>query len=74
MEGEGQSVGDEAAEWFSNYLKKPGYKMYQLSKHRLIQEDDDWGDIGKPGDKVRKKTFKLSETQDILINIQNEFT
>ena len=58
MEGEGLCVGDKAAEWFSNYLKKPGYKMYQLSKHRLIQEDDDWGDIGKPGDKVRKKNIQ----------------
>ena len=70
MEGEGQYIGDEAAQWFSNYLNKPGYKMYQLSKHRLIQEDDDWGDIGKPGDKVI--TPAIQNSAHIII-IQNSY-
>ncbi|KAL9953903.1 hypothetical protein ACROYT_G041376 [Oculina patagonica] len=74
MEGEGQYVGDEAAEWFSYYLKKPGYKMYQLSKHRLIQEDDDWGDIGRPGDKVSFGDFApyMILAEDSLAEVNKE--
>lgn len=52
MEGEGQYVGDEAAEWFSKYMNKPGFKMYQLSRPRVIREHDEWSDIGEAGDKV----------------------
>ena len=52
MEGEGQYVGDEAAEWFSKYMNKPGYKMYKLSRPRVIREHDEWSDIGEAGDKV----------------------
>ena len=52
MDGEGQYVGDEAAQWFSNYLNKPGCKMYQLSQPRVISEDEKWGDVGRPDDKV----------------------
>lgn len=52
MEGEGQYVGDEAAEWFSKYMNKPGYKMYQLSRPRVIREHDEWSDVGEAGDKV----------------------
>ncbi len=51
--GEGRYVGDEAAEWFSKYLDKPGCKMYQLSKPRIIREDEKWGDVALPDDKVR---------------------
>ena len=53
MEGEGQYVGDEAAEWFSKYMNKPGFKMYQLSRPRVIREHDEWSDIGEAGDKVK---------------------
>ena len=53
MYGEGRYVGDEAAEWFSNFLNKPGCKMYKLSKPRVISEDDKWGDVALPGDKVK---------------------
>ena len=49
--GEGRYVGDEAAEWISNYLEKPGCKIYQLTKPRIIQEDI-MGDVALPGDKV----------------------
>ena len=49
---EGQYVGDEASEWFSNYLNKTGYKMYKLSKPRLIHDDKTWGDVALPDDKV----------------------
>ena len=52
MEGEGQYVGDEAAEWFSKYMNKPGFKMYKLSRPRVIREHDEWSDIGDAGDKV----------------------
>jgi len=52
MYGEGRYVGEEAEEWFSHYLNKPGCKMYQLSKPRVICEDEKWGDVGLPGDKV----------------------
>lgn len=52
MEGEGQYVGDEAAEWFSKYMKKPGFKMYKLSRPRVIREHDEWSDIGEAGDKA----------------------
>lgn len=52
MEGEGQYVGDEAAEWFSKYMNKPGYKMYKLSRPRVIREHDEWSDIGEAGDQV----------------------
>lgn len=52
MEGEGQYVGDEAAEWFSKYMNKPGFKMYKLSRPRVIREHDEWSDIGEAGDKV----------------------
>ena len=62
MEGEGQYVGDEAAEWFSNYMGKPGFKVYQLSRPRVIREHDEWSDIGEAGDKViintNNKQFK----------------
>lgn len=50
--GEGVNCGDEAAEWISNFLNKPGYKMYKLSKPRVICEDDKWGDVALPDDKV----------------------
>ena len=53
MYGEGRYVGDEAAQWFSSYLNKPGCKMYQLSQPRVICEDEKWGDVGRPGDKVQ---------------------
>ena len=53
MDGEGQYVGDEAAQWFSSYLNKPGCKMYQLSQPRVICEDEKWGDVGLPDDKVQ---------------------
>lgn len=49
---EGQYVGDEASEWFSNYLNKTGYKMYKLSKPRLVHDDKTWGDVALPDDKV----------------------
>lgn len=52
MEGEGQYVGDEAAEWFSKYMNKPGFKMYKLSRPRVIREHEEWSDIGEAGDKV----------------------
>ena len=50
--GGGQYVGDEAAEWFSSYLKRPGCKLYKLSQPKLIYEDEKWGDVALPGDKV----------------------
>ena len=50
--GEGRYAGDEAAEWISNYLDKPGCKIYQLTKPRIIQEDKEWGDVAQPGDEV----------------------
>lgn len=53
MEGEGQYVGDEASEWFSKYMNKPGYKMYKLSRTRIIRTHDEWSDIGEAGDQVR---------------------
>ncbi|KAL9953901.1 hypothetical protein ACROYT_G041374 [Oculina patagonica] len=57
MYGEGQYVGDEAAEWFSKYLNKPGYKMYQMSQPRLICTDNKWGDVGLPDDRVSFGNF-----------------
>ena len=54
MFGEGQYFGDEAAEWFSKFLNKPGCKMYHMSQPRLICTDDKWGDVGLPDDKVLK--------------------
>lgn len=59
MFGEGQYVGDEAAQWFSSYLNKPGYKMYQMSQPRVICEDEKWGDVGLPEDKVHDIFCKL---------------
>ena len=59
MDGEGQYVGDEAAQWFSNYLNKPGCKMYQLSQPRVISEDEKWGDVGRPDDKVHVHPMML---------------
>ena len=50
--GEGRYVGDEAAEWISTYLDKPGCKIYQLTKPRIIQEDEKWGNVAQPGDQV----------------------
>ncbi|XP_073249341.1 mitochondrial amidoxime-reducing component 1-like [Porites lutea] len=50
MDGEGRYVGDEAAEWISNYLEMPGCKIYQLTKPRIILEDDKWGSVAQPGD------------------------
>ena len=58
--GEGCYVGDEAAEWFSNYLKKPGCKLYKLSRPKLICEDDKWGDVALPDDKVILLNYLLS--------------
>ncbi|RMX35506.1 hypothetical protein pdam_00003781 [Pocillopora damicornis] len=52
MEGEGQYVGDEASEWFSKYMNKPGYKMYKLSRTRVIRTHDEWSDIGEAGDQA----------------------
>lgn len=57
MEGEGQYVGDEASEWFSKYMNKPGYKMYKLSRTRVIRTHDEWSDIGEAGDQVMKQSF-----------------
>lgn len=51
--GEGRYVGDGASEWFSTYLNKPGCKMYQLSRPRVIQEDEKWGDVAQPEDRVK---------------------
>ena len=59
MYGEGKYVGDEAADWFSSYLNKPGYKMYQLSQPRVICEDEKWGDVGLPDDKVHSMVLQL---------------
>ena len=53
IDGEGRYVGDEAAEWISNYLEMPGCKIYQLTKPRIILEDDKWGSVAQPGDTVR---------------------
>ena len=50
--GEGRYVGDEAAAWISTYLEKPGCKIYQLSKTRVIEEDQKWGNVAQPGDMV----------------------
>ena len=74
FDGEGRYVGDDAAEWFSNYLKKPGYKMYQLSKPRVICEDKKWGDIALPDDKVitRNTTYNhLAVNSSTLLGRQN---
>ena len=59
MDGEGRYVGDEAAQWFSSYLNKPGCKMYQLSQPRVIYEDEKWGDVGRPDDKVHVHPMML---------------
>ena len=61
MDGEGQYVGDEAAQWFSSYLNKPGCKMYQLSQPRVICEDEKWGDVGLPDDKVHSMMLQKIE-------------
>lgn len=58
MEGEGQYVGDKAAEWFSKYMNKPGFKMYKLSRPRVIREHEEWSDIGEAGDKVIESAWK----------------
>ncbi|CAH3140548.1 unnamed protein product [Pocillopora meandrina] len=55
--GGGQYVGDEAAEWFSSYLKRPGCKLYKLSQPKLICEDEKWGDVALPGDKASFGNF-----------------
>lgn len=55
--GEGFYVGDEAAAWISTYLEKPGCKIYQLSKTRVIQEDEKWGSVAQPGDLVPFSDF-----------------
>jgi len=60
MYGEGRYIGDEAAQWFSNYLSKPGCKMYQLSQPRVICEDEKWGDVGLPEDKVMNRNLLFS--------------
>ncbi|KAJ7365559.1 Mitochondrial amidoxime reducing component 2 [Desmophyllum pertusum] len=74
MEGEGQYVGDEAAEWFSNYMGKPGFKVYQLSRPRVIREHDEWSDIGEAGDKASFGDFApymiLAEASLAALNTQ----
>ena len=55
--GEGRYVGDEAAEWISAYLDKPGLKIYQLTKPRIIQEDEKWGNVAQPGDQVPQSIY-----------------
>lgn len=55
--GEGRYVGDEAAAWISTYLEKPGCKIYQLSKTRVIEEDQKWGNVAQPGDMVSFSDF-----------------
>ena len=78
MDGEGQYVGDEAAQWFSSYLNKPGCKMYQLSQPRVICEDEKWGDVGRPDDKVYPMMLLkivnkqlLDEVEHDIMNYQN---
>ena len=64
--GEGRYVGDEAAEWISNYLDKPGCKIYQLTKPRTIQEDEKWGDTAQPGDKVMQNKAELQNLKTCI--------
>ena len=47
-----QYAGDEAAAWFSTLLNVPGCKMYQIHEPRYSSEEQKWGDIALPGDKV----------------------
>ena len=47
-----QYAGDEAAAWFSTLLNVPGCKMYQIHEPRYSSEEEKWGDIALPGDKV----------------------
>ena len=53
-----QYAGDEAAAWFSTLLNVPGCKMYQIHEPRYSNEEEKWGDIALPGDKV---TFLLAQ-------------
>ena len=53
-----QYAGDEAAAWFSTLLNVPGCKMYQIHEPRYGSEEEKWGDIALPGDKV---TFFLEQ-------------
>ena len=56
----GQFAGEKAAAWFSKYLNKPGHKLYKMCSASLITENKTWGDLGKPGEKVRDRfTHKL---------------
>lgn len=57
--GEGQYVGDEASEWFSNYLNKPGCRLYKLTKPRLVIESKDGADCARPDDKVGQESLHL---------------
>ena len=57
--GEGQYVGDEASEWFSNYLNKPGFRLYKLSKPRLVIESKDGADCARPDDKVGEESLHV---------------
>lgn len=57
--GEGQYVGDEASEWFSNYLNKPGCRLYKLSKPRLVIESKDGADCARPDDKVGEESLHV---------------
>lgn len=72
--GEGQYVGDEAAEWFSNYLKRPGCKLYKLSRPKLICEDKKWGDVTLPGDKASFGNFSpyMITTEQSLVALNGE--
>ena len=57
MSGEGADMGDEAARWICTFLKMEGCRMFFMSpayKPMELQADDDWTDITKPGDQVRR--------------------
>eukprot|EP00058_Branchiostoma_floridae_P024803 XP_002610293.1 hypothetical protein BRAFLDRAFT_93029 [Branchiostoma floridae] len=60
QELEALDCGDEAADWCSTYLKKPNCRLCycadQLRKRKL-EDDADYGNLGKPGEEVCVWTF-----------------
>ena len=59
--GEGQYAGDEASEWFSNYLNRPNCTLYKLSKPRAIDMEEKRS-LAMPDDKVCRYNNIISPT------------
>ena len=55
--GEGLDCGDEAAEWFDQFLEKTGLRLFNGQNknltRRYMKDDPVWQDAAKDGDRVR---------------------